>query len=157
MIIYCILWPQLVKSLVILTHFFETKMCDAIIINYWLLLHNYSTGKSGSQIIELTYWYHSCSIEGHLFESRQLEDIKKQETEHLCLNAKLKTIFKWTKSTEKLLGGVLFIELICKLCVTLTEKYYSTTDRYICPIFLQTLCCVKKLRTPPESRHCMEL
>ena len=46
--------PQLVKSLVIVIHFCKTEMHDAVIINYWLLLYSYSTGKNGSQIIGLT-------------------------------------------------------------------------------------------------------
>ena len=45
---------QLVKSLVIVIHFCKTEMHDAVIINYWLLLYSYSTGKNGSQIIGLT-------------------------------------------------------------------------------------------------------
>ena len=64
---------------------------------------------------------------------------------------------KWKKSTEKFLGGMLFIKVTHKLCVTSTKKYYSTTDRYICPISLQTPHCVKQLRIPTESRQCMEL
>ena len=40
--------PQLVKSLVIVIYFFETEMRDAVIINYWLLLCSYSTGKNGT-------------------------------------------------------------------------------------------------------------
>ena len=46
-------------------------------------------------------------------------------------------------NNNKFLGGVLFIKTMCKLFVTVTEKYYSTADRYICPIFLQTSHCVK--------------
>ena len=42
--------PQLVKSLVIVI-FFWNQDRDAVIINYWLLLYSYFTGKSGSQII----------------------------------------------------------------------------------------------------------
>ena len=53
--------PWLVKSWVIVIYFFEIEMRDAVIINNLLLLYSYSTGKSG--------------VEGHLFESRQLEDI----------------------------------------------------------------------------------
>ena len=34
-----------------------------------------------------------------------------------------------------------------KLCITSTEKYFSTMDRYICPTFLQTSC-VKLLQIP---------
>ena len=44
---------------------------------------------------------------------------------------------------KTLLGVVLFIKVIRKLCVTSTEKYFSIMDRYICPIFLQTSRCVK--------------
>ena len=36
---------------------------------------------------------------------------------------------------NEFLGGALLIKTIRKLCVTATEKYYSTTYRYICPIF----------------------
>ena len=46
-------------------------------------------------------------------------------------------------NNNEFLGGVLFIKTICKLCVTLTEKYYSTMDRYICRIFSKSLLCVK--------------
>ena len=45
---------QLVKSLAIIIYFCETKMRDAVIINYWLLLYSCSTGKSGNQIIKPT-------------------------------------------------------------------------------------------------------
>ena len=43
-------------------------------------------------------------------------------------------------------GGVLFIKAIRKMGVTSTEKYSSSMDRYICPIFLQTLCCVSSFK-----------
>ena len=46
--------PQFIKRLVIVIYFFETEIRDAVIINYWLLLYSYSTGKNGSQIIGLT-------------------------------------------------------------------------------------------------------
>ena len=53
--LYYVLRPQLVKSLVIVIYFFKFKMRNAIIVNYKILfLYNYSTEKSGSQIIELT-------------------------------------------------------------------------------------------------------
>ena len=44
---------ELNKSLVIVIYFFDTEMCNAVIINYWLLLYSYSTGKNSSQIIGL--------------------------------------------------------------------------------------------------------
>ena len=33
--------PKLVKNSLIIIYFFETEMCDAVIINYWLL-YSYS-------------------------------------------------------------------------------------------------------------------
>ena len=42
------------------------------------------------------------------------------------------------------MGWVLFIKAIRKLCVTSTEKYFSTMDRNIDLIFLQTSPCVKQ-------------
>ena len=41
------------------------------------------------------------------------------------------------------MGGALFIYTMRKLCVISTEKYSSTMDRSIRPIFLQTSPCVK--------------
>ena len=38
--------PQLVKSLVIVIYFFETAKLDAVIINCWLLVYSYSSGKT---------------------------------------------------------------------------------------------------------------
>ena len=60
-----------------------------------------------------------------------------------ALIPKKKQYLKWIKSTENLFSGVLFIKAKRKLCVTSTEKYSSTMDRYICPTFLQTSPCVK--------------
>ena len=40
------------------------------------MLYSYSYGKNGSQLIRLTFWVVGGSIDGQLFEGRQLENIK---------------------------------------------------------------------------------
>ena len=49
-------------------------------------------------------WYRASSTEGQLFDSRQLEDMKKQEIEResvLCLYTDLKAIFKMDEINRK--------------------------------------------------------
>ena len=59
-------------------------MRDAVITNYSLLLYNYCL------FIGMTL-SRSCSFEGQLFESRQLEDIKIRDRTSICSMFKYQT------------------------------------------------------------------
>ena len=48
------------------------------------MLYSYSYGKNGSQLIRLTLWVVGGSIDGQLFEGRQLENIKTGDQTTIC-------------------------------------------------------------------------